>query len=156
MSIFVCDERAAFDGNAYVRLYLMSEEAARSCAKNETNRIYFFADLVPPLESTQTTVSATVCDQEHGGEHNTATFYGHGGRSDVCVRVGDSNVWVYNLEPFESTQTKHSPEDVTMHAMAPMFLDGKIAYWHHSRLGLNLVPDENSPTKWSIWDGDHQ
>lgn len=37
----------------------------------------------------------TVCDGWHGTPDNSASFYGHGGRSDVCVRAGD--VWVRDI-----------------------------------------------------------
>lgn len=39
-----------------------------------------------------------VCKNDHGNEGNTATFYGHYGRSDVCVRVGTTDVWVYDVQ----------------------------------------------------------
>lgn len=42
-------------------------------------------------------LKGTVCTEDHGGPHNSATFYGHFGRNDVCVRVGDSDVWVKNV-----------------------------------------------------------
>lgn len=45
-----------------------------------------------------TTLVGKVCKDSHGNEGNAATFYGHFGRSDVCVRVGKSDVWVYDVQ----------------------------------------------------------
>ena len=39
----------------------------------------------------------TVCKDSHGAEHNEAVFYGHFGRSDVCIRVAGTNVWVRDV-----------------------------------------------------------
>jgi hypothetical protein len=44
---------------------------------------------------TDVTLTGTVCDKDHGGEHNTATFYGHPGRSDVCIRAGRR--WFFDI-----------------------------------------------------------
>lgn len=42
-------------------------------------------------------VKAKVCDETHGGPGNAATVYGHFGSTKTCVRIGMSNVWVFDL-----------------------------------------------------------
>lgn len=37
-----------------------------------------------------------VCDQSHGGESNTATVYGHHASIRTCIRMFDSDTWVYD------------------------------------------------------------
>lgn len=42
-------------------------------------------------------LNATVCTQDHGGESNAATVYGHHGSTRVCTRVKGTDTWVYDL-----------------------------------------------------------
>ena len=38
----------------------------------------------------------TVCDQDHGGPDNAATVYGHYGSVRVCIRLKDTDIWIYD------------------------------------------------------------
>lgn len=37
-----------------------------------------------------------VCPLDHGGEHNSATVYGHYASRRNCIRLKASNVWVFD------------------------------------------------------------
>lgn len=37
-----------------------------------------------------------VCKEDHGGEHNSATVYGHHASRRTCIRLQASNVWVFD------------------------------------------------------------
>jgi hypothetical protein len=50
----------------------------------------------PTLPSTNPFESLAVCDQTHGDEHNSATVYGHYGSVRICIRLKDTDIWVYD------------------------------------------------------------
>jgi hypothetical protein len=37
-----------------------------------------------------------VCTKNHGGPGNAATVYGHPGSVRVCIRLHNTNTWVYD------------------------------------------------------------
>lgn len=37
-----------------------------------------------------------VCTQDHGGEFNAATVYGHHGSVRTCLRIFGNDQWVYD------------------------------------------------------------
>jgi len=48
------------------------------------------------IERKALSVSLRVCDDDHGGPNNAASVYGHHGSRRTCIRIKDTDLWVFN------------------------------------------------------------